>query len=302
METHRIIRWIAPLHKGVTTLLIGVDTWSYHRTLDPLPGEGPARTLEDLLPPLAAEGAEIVSLSGGLRPYLSGDPLRRLGRLLDELHLQAQVSAGAIAPPGKPVEAVAEPVLAAMDAAAALGATVCRVVTGWFREPTTDAATEVERTIAALRFFEPHARARGVRLALENHADFRLTELSTVLDAVQSEWIGVTFDIQNCSKVCDDPVTVASTLMPRIFTTHVRDSRTESIFEPGRTARYGVKVINCRLGEGIVPLNEVLALLAERRPDVPWLVESLPGIEDEHECVLADLRWLRAARSRLTGS
>lgn len=283
-------------------MLIGVDTWSYHRALDPLPGEGPARTLEELIPPLAAAGAEIVSLSGGLRPYLSGEPLRRLGRILDELHLRAQVSAGAISPPGKTAEAIAEPVLAAMDAAAALDAEVCRVVTGWFREPTTDVAAEVERTIAALRYFEPHAKARGVRLALENHADFRLPELRTVLDAVQSEWVGLTFDIQNCPKVCDDPVTVAKSLMPRILTTHLRDSRTESIFEPGRTARYGVKVINCRLGEGIVPLNEVLALLAAQRPEMPWIIESLPGVEDEHECVLADLRWLRAARTRLTSA
>ncbi len=286
----------------MSRISIGVDTWSYHRALDPLPGEGPARTLEDLLPLLTEAGVEAVSLSSGLETYRTGEPLRRLRRLIEDCHFEALVSAGAIAPPGEPLDAVAESVLPVLDVAAFLGARVCRVITGWFREAAFDPARAIERTVAALRYFEPRARERGVRLALENHSDFRLAELRAVFDAVSSEWVGLTFDPQNCAKVCDDPLAVCASLLPRIFATHLRDHRSESVFEPGRTARYGVKLINCPLGRGIVPVREALRALADGRPDAPWIVESIPGVGDEHDAVVADVRWLQRARSELAGA
>jgi sugar phosphate isomerase/epimerase len=277
-------------------VLIGVDTYSYHRALDPLPGEGPGRRLDDLLPSIAVAGAEIVSLSAGLESFLEAGALRRLRQILEDLRLAAQVSAGPISPPGRSPEEIAAPIVAALDAAAFLGAPVARVVTGWFRSSSTDVATETGRLIAALQYFVPHARARGVRLAIENHADLRLAELRVVLAAVDSEWVGVTFDPQNCPKVADDPVAFTTELMPRILTTHVRDHRPESVFEPGRRSRYGVSLIHCPLGEGILPLREMLGLLAREKPDVPWIVEDISGVIDEHEAVVHDLAWLNEFR------
>jgi hypothetical protein len=43
----------------------------------------------------------------------------------------------------------------------------------------------------------------------------------------------------------------------------------------------------------------VLNLLARQRPDVPWIIESIPGVVDEHQAVLADLNWLKAERNRV---
>jgi sugar phosphate isomerase/epimerase len=278
---------------------VGVDTWSYHRELDPLPGEGPRTTLEAILPRLVEAGTEIVSLSAGLGAYDSPDGRRRLRGILETLNIPAQLNAGAISPRGASLPAVAEQVLPALDLAAYLGVTVCRVVTGWFREPATDAAAEAARTIAALEYFEPLARARGIHLAIENHADFRRAELLAILNAIPSDWVGITFDPQNCAKIGDDPFIVAEAFLPRILTTHVRDSRVESLYEPGRDARYGIRIVNCRLGEGLVPLREILSMLAALRADVPWIIESIPGSGDEHEAVVADLVWLRRLRSEL---
>ena len=46
-------------------------------------------------------------------------------------------------------------------------------------------------------------------------------------------------------------------------------------------------------------LADLRAYIARERPDVPWIVEGISGVVDEHAAVVADLAWLKAERENV---
>jgi len=134
----------------------------------------------------------------------------------------------------------------------------------WLKEPPL--AEQLDRLAAALARLAPVAEAGGVKLAIENHADYRGHELASVLERVGSPAVGARLDTGNAYCAIEEPVAAAEALAPYTFATHIKDEVVES--EPGnRGLQPGLLALrDCALGEGHVDFLTIIALLAKQGP------------------------------------
>ena len=82
------------------------------------------------------------------------------------------------------------------------GAQILRTVTSAGRRyeifHSSEAVQEFKKNaLASLQLAEPVLRKHKVKLAIENHKDWRADELVSALQQLKSEWIGVTLDFGN---------------------------------------------------------------------------------------------------------
>jgi sugar phosphate isomerase/epimerase len=153
------------------------------------------------------------------------------------------------------------------------GATVLRTVTLNSRRYETFDTAEAFRAFArkaweSLRLAEPVARRLGVRLAVENHKDWRADELLGMLRRLDSAHVGVCVDTGNSIALLEEPLEVVRAYAPWAFTTHYKDMA---------VAEYesGFLLAEVPLGQGILDLKEVLAVLKKARPDIRINLEML---------------------------
>jgi sugar phosphate isomerase/epimerase len=143
----------------------------------------------------------------------------------------------------------------------------------WLKEPPLD--EQLDRLGAALSRLAPVAEAGGVKLAIENHADYRGYELAGVLKRVGSAAVGARLDTANPYAVIEEPWAAAEALAPYTLATHIKDMIVEA--EPGNrglTPGGLLGLRHCVLGSGHVELPPIIDLLAEKSPlgNDLWLV------------------------------
>jgi sugar phosphate isomerase/epimerase len=143
----------------------------------------------------------------------------------------------------------------------------------WLKEPPLD--EQLDRLGAALARLAPVAEAGGIKLAIENHADYRGHELAAVLQRVGSPAVGARLDTANPYAVIEEPLAAAEALAPYTLATHIKDLIVEA--EPGNrglTPGGLLGLRHCVLGSGHVDLPTIVDLLAQRSPlgDDLWLV------------------------------
>jgi 3-oxoisoapionate decarboxylase len=102
----------------------------------------------------------------------------------------------------------------------------------------------------------PRAEAAGLDLGLEDHQDLGSEELLELADAA-GENVGIVFDTGNPFAVGEDPVAFAERTAHRIRHVHLKDYRAQFTDE-------GVRLVRCAIGDGCVPLAELVALLDAR--------------------------------------
>jgi sugar phosphate isomerase/epimerase len=153
------------------------------------------------------------------------------------------------------------------------GATVLRTVCLNTRRYETFNTAEAFRAFArkaweSLRLAEPAARRQGVRLAVENHKDWRADELLGMLKRLDSAHVGVCVDTGNSIALLEEPLEVVRAYAPWAFTTHVKDMA---------VAEYesGFLLAEVPLGQGFLDLKEVLSVLKKARPEVRINLEML---------------------------
>ena len=135
----------------------------------------------------------------------------------------------------------------------------------WPKQPPLD--EQLDRLAAALRRLAPVAEAACVKLAIENHADYRGHELAGLLERVGSPNVGARLDTGNPYCAIEEPVAAAEALAPYTFATHLKDEVVEA--EPGNRgiAPGGLLALRgCALGEGHVDVPTIVDLLARRGP------------------------------------
>lgn len=135
----------------------------------------------------------------------------------------------------------------------------------WVADPPL--AVQLERMAAALRRLAPVAEAGGVRIAVENHADYRGHELASMLEQVDHPAVGAKLDTGNAFAAVEDPLAAAQALAPFTVATHIKDVRVEA--EPGNRGldlRGLLVMLEVGLGEGHVDFSAILPLLAKHGP------------------------------------
>ncbi len=158
------------------------------------------------------------------------------------------------------------------------------------REPSID--EQIERAIANFKSLMPVCEEVGLRLAFENHLDYRISEVVRVVEGVDSPRLGINFDTGNPVAVIEDPLAAARAAAPYAINAHLKDFRIQPATGTGEP-----RIFWTPLGRGDAPIAEMVEILAAEAPDPTTLsacVEVAPPPEhDPAVWVQASVDWLR---------
>jgi sugar phosphate isomerase/epimerase len=156
---------------------------------------------------------------------------------------------------------------------------------------------QLDRLTVALRPVAAAAERAGIVLAWENHLDYRAAEVVEIIEAVGSPSLRFLFDTGNAFPVCEDPVDAARIAAPYTVAVHLKDI----VVLPWTPASpgYVACMYACPLGEGNVPLREVVEILRDGSPAGADLILSAevshgPPNTDEDRWTEAGIDWMRA--------
>jgi sugar phosphate isomerase/epimerase len=211
-------------------------------------------------------GANAVQLPLGRRTEAEAAAVRRAADA-------AGVAVEGIVSPPDDTAAGRDRFAADLATARACGAEVVRVVMLGGRRyevfTTADDYPQFARAAkATLERAEPLARAAGVKLAVENHKDFRTDELLDLLRGLASPWVGVCVDTGNSLALLEDPAATIAALAPVAFTVHLKDMGLEESAD-------GFRLAEVPLGQGVLDLPAVVAALRKGNPRVRFQLEMI---------------------------
>ncbi|HEX3650352.1 MAG TPA: sugar phosphate isomerase/epimerase family protein [Pseudonocardiaceae bacterium] len=270
------------------TLLLGVDTLSYHCRLDA--GE---ITVEEVFREAAELGFAFVQINITHVRRRSDTELAALRGLADELGLAVHVAGEQVgyAHQGEtPADGVRR-ILRWAEYASAVGSPYLRVSSGFYRQELTDPAliaAEQRYVIDTLRAAAAELAGTGIRLLLENHSDFTVDEYSRIIDEVGPDSVGVFLDVINPISTLADPLPVVAELVRWAPAGHVKDYRFRSHYVEGGFHRCGFDVRWCYPGEGVADLAALVGAVASghRSPDYHLSIEGLDnrsGVADQRD-------------------
>ncbi len=127
-----------------------------------------------------------------------------------------------------------------------------------------------ERLKSNVSLAVPMLEKNRIRLAIENHGDWRATELADWLDRLGCEYVGVCFDFGDSVALCEDPMHTLRTLAPYIFMCHLKDVAVDTYEE-------GFRVSEVPLGEGMLDLKEMVRVLRAKDPNMPLYLDVTTG-------------------------
>ena len=162
----------------------------------------------------------------------------------------------------------AQIVIQHLQVAKKLGSPILRLVGGnlFTRDQGYDMAALADQAVAILREACQAAEDLGLKIAMENHADFTVRELASILARVASPAFGFTVDCANLLFDMDAPLRLAEIMAPYALTTHFKNYRVL------RTPQ-GLALANCALGEGDVDLAAIARVLQARNPQINLNIE-----------------------------
>lgn len=83
--------------------------------------------------------------------------------------------------------------------------------------------SRIPQIMEDIKFIIPLLQKHGIRLALENHELETASEIVSIIQSLNSEWVGALCDVGNGMMVGEEPFTTIETLAPYIFSTHFKD-------------------------------------------------------------------------------
>ncbi len=129
--------------------------------------------------------------------------------------------------------------------------------------------TEFARTSwKSLTQAEPILRKHGVRLAIENHKDWRIDEMLRILERIDSASVGVTIDTGNNISLLEDPQETVRAFAPYANSVHLKDMGLESDEE-------GFLLAEVPFGEGCLDLKAIVESIRSVRPEVRFTLEMI---------------------------
>jgi sugar phosphate isomerase/epimerase len=149
----------------------------------------------------------------------------------------------------------------------------------------------------SLQLALPVLEHHRVRLAVENHKDLRTGELVDLMRKLASDLVGVCVDLGNNLALLDDPLSTVRALAPWTLTCHLKDMA---------VADYagGFLLAEVPLGEGILDLPRMVALLRKARPDIRFGLEMItrdplkvPCLEEKYWATMSDVSGRDLART-----
>jgi sugar phosphate isomerase/epimerase len=159
----------------------------------------------------------------------------------------------------------------------------------------------VDQSWKSLTMAEPIAARHHVRLAVENHKDWRIDEMLGWLKRLSSEFVGVCLDTGNSIALLEDPYAVVDAFAPWTLTTHLKDMAVAESDD-------GFLLSEIPLGDGFLDMKRIVATLRKARPEIRLNLEMItrdplrvPCLQPKYWTTLGELpgRELADALSRV---
>lgn len=148
----------------------------------------------------------------------------------------------------------------------------------------------------SLTMAEPILRRRRMKLAIENHKDWRIDEMLDMLKRISSEYIGVCVDTGNNMALLEPPEETVRAFAPYAFSVHLKDMAVEEY-------ENGFLLSEVPFGEGIVDLKGIVQTLRQAQPGLRFTLEmitrdplEIPCLTEKYWVTLAAVRAWRLSR------
>jgi sugar phosphate isomerase/epimerase len=125
-----------------------------------------------------------------------------------------------------------------------------------------------ERSWQSLQLAKAVVERHDVRLAIENHKDWRVAELLDILKRIDSPNVGVCLDTGNSIALLEEPHEVVEAYAPFTFTTHFKDMAVAEYDE-------GFLLSEVPLGTGFVDLTRIVTAVHKHRPEANLNLEMI---------------------------
>jgi hypothetical protein len=127
------------------------------------------------------------------------------------------------------------------------------------------------------------AERAGRTVVIENHQDFTSSELAGFCEEF-GPTVRVVYDTGNSFPVGEAPLDFTRVVAPYVAYVHLKDYRVQRTGE-------GIRLVRCAIGDGAVPLRELIECLGQRHAELPAVLE--PGaLEVRHVRFFTDGWWV----------
>jgi sugar phosphate isomerase/epimerase len=126
------------------------------------------------------------------------------------------------------------------------------------------------------------ADAAGKTIGIENHQDFTSRELVAFCEEFGPA-VGITYDTANSFPVAEAPLDFTRVVAPYVRHIHLKDYNIQ------QTAK-GYRLVRSALGDGAVPIAEILEIIAKHHDEVTVCME-LAALEARHVRLKTDGWW-----------
>lgn len=203
--------------------------------------------------------------AGGIQAQINGD-LPKIRARAEQLGMFVEAIVGM--PKAGDLSAFEQ----AVQNAKAVGALCVRVNAGGRRyedfSTRADYQTFADRSLTSLKAVVPICEKHKIPFALENHKDWTLDQMVSILKTYSSEYFGTCLDFGNNISLLDDPWEVVEQLAPYAVTTHMKDMGVEPYTD-------GFLLSEMPLGQGFLDLPRMVALIREKRPNTKLNLEMI---------------------------
>lgn len=167
--------------------------------------------------------------------------------------------------------------------AKACGATLARsALLSSRRYETFDSAEAFARFAAAawdsLLLAKPIVEHEQFKIAVENHKDWRVSELLALIARIDSPQFGICVDTGNSIALVEEPQAVVEAYAKLAFTTHIKDMGVEEY--PA-----GFRLAEVPLGQGYLNLTRIVDVLRSANPAIRFNLEMITRDPLEIPCL-----------------
>ncbi|MHC4241149.1 MAG: sugar phosphate isomerase/epimerase family protein [Planctomycetota bacterium] len=190
---------------------------------------------------------------------------------------------------------------AAVRTAKQAGAKVIRIAIGGRRYEQFSKAEQfkafAERSLKSVQLAEPVAARHRMRLAIENHKDWRIDQMLDMLRRISSEYVGVCVDTGNSFSLLEDSMAVVEAYAPYAFAAHLKDMAVDEYEQ-------GFLLADVPLGQGLLDLPRIVRVLCKARPEIRFSLEmatrdplKVPCLTEKYWVTFADVPGFDLARA-----
>lgn len=147
--------------------------------------------------------------------------------------------------------------------------------------------------ILSLKEVEGPLKEFGIRMLIENHQDIVLDDYEKIYKEIDSDYVGVNWDVGNSLPAIETPITFLNKTYQKIGNIHLKDYKLYK-------SKKGYRLSRCSLGKGIVDFSHIFSFLKKNEYKIPMTIElgamnareahiyneeywkALPEISDHH--------------------